>query len=45
MKLCFVLSCESIKNNIKLADLQILKSGNTFYGKLGFLPYNEDIKE
>ena len=39
------LFCKSIKNNIKLGDLQILKTGITFYGKLGFLPYDEDKTE
>ena len=36
--------CESIKKNINLADLQVLKSGQTFYGSLGFRPYNDDIE-
>ena len=36
------LFCKSIKYNIKLGDLQILKTGETFYGKLNFLPYDED---
>lgn len=31
-----------LKKNISLGDLQILKTGKTFYGNLGFLPYNEN---
>jgi hypothetical protein len=34
--------CENIKKNIELADLYTLKYGDTFYGSLGFIPYNED---
>lgn len=36
------LYCENIKANIILSDLYILKTGNTFYGKFGFLPYDEN---
>jgi hypothetical protein len=37
------LYCKKIKNNISLSDLQILKSGNTFYGKIGFIPVNKKL--
>lgn len=36
------LFCNSIKKNISLGDLQILKNGNTFYGNLGFLPFSDN---
>jgi hypothetical protein len=37
------LFCESIKNNIELSQLYTLKHGHTFYGALGFLPFNDKL--
>ena len=36
------LYCNRGKTNIHLGDLQMLKTGDTFYGKFGFLPYAKD---
>jgi hypothetical protein len=36
------LFCNTIKKNIPLGDLQILKNGHTFYGQLGFVPFSDN---
>jgi hypothetical protein len=36
------LYCNNIKKSISLADLYTLKHGITFYGKFGFVPYDND---
>lgn len=37
--------CKKAKTKNGLNGLMILKTGHTFYGKLGFIPYDENVSE